>query len=105
MKMIVAIIRPDKLQPVKDALKGIGINGMTITHVVGRGQQGGIVFSSRVGSMTLDEIEKVKVETVVEDNEVDGAVSVIGKAATTGAPGDGRIFIIPVERSLKIREI
>ncbi len=105
MKMIIAVIRPEKLQAVKDALKGVGINGLTITHVVGRGEQGGIQFSSRVGSITLDEIEKVKVETVIDDGKVESAVAAIRAAATTGSPGDGRLFILPVEQSMKIREI
>lgn len=104
MKMIIAIIRPEKLQAVKDALKSIGINGITIIHVVGRGEQGGIQFSSRVGSMTFDEIEKVKIEVVIGDEKVDDAIRAIRAAAATGSPGDGRIFILPVEQSLKIRE-
>ncbi len=105
MKMIIAVIRPEKLQAVKDALKGVGISGLTITHVVGRGEQGGIQFSSRVGSITLDEIEKVKIETVIDDGKVESAVAAIRAAATTGSPGDGRLFILPVEQSMKIREI
>lgn len=105
MRMIIALIRPEKLQMVKDELKSIGINGLTITHVVGRGEQGGLSFSSRVGSITLDEIEKIRVETVIEDDKVDGAVAAIGKAAKTGNPGDGRIFILPVLESMKIREL
>lgn len=105
MKMIIAVIRPEKLQAVKDALKDIGVKGLTITHVVGRGEQGGVVFSSRVGSMTLDEIEKVKIETVIDDGLVEPAVQAIGKAAATGSQGDGRLFILPVEQSMKIREI
>lgn len=105
MEMIIAIIRPEKLQAVKDALKGIGVNALTITHVVGRGEQGGIQFSSRVGSMTLDEIEKVKIEIVINDDRMDEVIKTIAGAAKTGSPGDGKIFVVPVSQSLKIREI
>lgn len=103
MKMVVAIIRPERLQCVKDALKDAGINGMTITHVTGRGEQSGLVFTNRVGTFVVDEIEKVKVECVVDDNDEDVVVDTIRTSAETGSPGDGRIFIIPVERSVRIR--
>ena len=105
MKMIIAIVRPERLQAVKDALKDIGISGLTVTHVVGRGEQGGIQFTSRVGTVTVDEIEKVKIETVIRDDQVEPAIQSIKKAAATGAPGDGRLFVLPVEQSLKIRDL
>ncbi len=101
--MVVAVIRPEKLQNVKDALAGIGVRGMTITHVTGRGEQMGLRFTNRVGEFTVDEIEKVKVETVVEDDQVDTVIDVIREVAGTGHPGDGRIFVILVERSVRIR--
>lgn len=103
MKMVMAVFRPEKLQCVKDGLKGIGVNGMTITHVTGRGEQMGLVFTTRVGEFIVDEIEKVKVETVVDDDIVGKVVDRIKACAETGHPGDGRIFIIPVERSIRIR--
>ncbi len=104
MKMIMAIIRPECLQSVKDALRDAGISGMTITHVTGRGEQRGLVFTNRVGEFVVDEIEKVKVEVVVEDDaQVDAVVSAVKGAADTGHPGDGRIFILPVEESIRIR--
>lgn len=103
MKMVVAIVRPERLQCVKDALRDHGINGMTITHVTGRGEQMGLKFTNRVGEFIVDEIEKVKIETVVEDSQADGVVTAIQRVANTGNPGDGRIFVIPVERSIKIR--
>ena len=103
MKMVVAIIRPERLQCVKDALRDHGINGITITHVTGRGEQMGLKFTNRVGEFIVDEIEKVKIETVVEDSQADGVVTAIQGVANTGNPGDGRIFVIPVERSIKIR--
>ena len=105
MQMVIAIFRPERLQAVKDSLRSIGVNAMTITHVVGRGEQGGIKFSSRVGSMTLDEIEKVKVEIVIDDDRLNDVITTIAGAAKTGSPGDGKIFVLPVSQSLKIREL
>ncbi len=104
MKMITAIFRPEKLQSVKDALKAAGINAMTMTDVRGRGQQSGIVFTNRVGSLVVDEIEKTRIDIVLEDKEVDTAIDAIKKAAATGHNGDGRIFVMPVERSIRIRD-
>ena len=104
MKMIVAVVRPEKLQCLKDALRDAGAGGMTITHVTGRGKSNGIVFTNRVGEFVVDEIEKVKVEVVVEDDaQADVVVSAVKGAADTGHPGDGRIFILPVEESIRIR--
>lgn len=103
MKMIIAVIRPEKLQCVKDGLKDVGINGMTITHVTGRGEQMGLKFTTRVGEFVVDEIEKVKIETVVEDDQMEKVIETIRKYAETGYPGDGRIFVIPVEESIRIR--
>ena len=103
MKMVMAVIRPEHLQCVKDAMRDIGINGMTITHVTGRGEQMGLRFTNRVGEFVVDEIEKVKIESVVEDSDVDRVIDTIRGVAETGNPGDGRIFVIPVERSIRIR--
>lgn len=103
MKMIVAIIRPEKLQEVKDCLKDMGVNGMTITSVRGRGEQSGIRFVTRTGEFCIDEIEKTKIEVVTDDNVVDKVVSAIRATASTGYIGDGRIFVLPVESSIKIR--
>ena len=104
MKMIMAVIRPERLQNVKDALKDIGVNAMTITDVRGRGQQSGLKFSNRVGTFVVDEIEKTKIEIVVDDEQKDVAIAAIKTAASTGHMGDGRIFVIPVEESIRIRE-
>ena len=104
MKMIMAVIRPERLQPVKDALKDIGINALTITDVRGRGQQSGLKFSNRVGTFVVDELEKTKIEIVIEDEQKDDAIKAIRAAAATGHMGDGRIFVIPVEEDIRIRE-
>lgn len=103
MKMIMAIVRPERLQCVKDGLVDIGVTGVTITHVTGRGSQSGLTFTTRVGDFVVDEIDKVKLEIVTDDDHVDTVVAKIKEKAETGHPGDGRIFIIPVLESLKIR--
>ena len=104
MKMIMAVIRPERLKTVKDALKDIGINAMTITDVRGRGQQSGIAFSNRVGTFVVDELQKTKIEIVVEDDRAQTTVDAIRGAACTGHMGDGRIFVMPVEMSIRIRD-
>jgi nitrogen regulatory protein PII len=104
MKMITAVIRPEKCQAVKDALRDIGVNGMTITHVFGRGSQAGIKFVTRAGDIIVDELEKTKIETVVDDELVDKAIDAIVAAAQTGKPGDGRLIVTPVERFVRIRQ-
>ncbi|MBO7351574.1 MAG: P-II family nitrogen regulator [Candidatus Methanomethylophilaceae archaeon] len=104
MKLITAVIRPEKCQAVKDALRDIGVNGMTITHVFGRGSQAGIKFITRAGDIIVDELEKTKIETVVDDEIVDKAIDAIIAAAQTGKPGDGRLIVTPVERFVRIRQ-
>ncbi len=104
MKLITAVIRPEKCQAVKDALRDIGVNGMTITHVFGRGSQAGIKFVTRAGDIIVDELEKTKIETVVDDELVDKAIDAIIAAAQTGKPGDGRLIVTPVERFVRIRQ-
>ncbi len=104
MKMIVAIIRPEKLGAVKEKLSDVGVEGLTITDVRGHGTQSGIRITSRVGSTVIDEIEKVKVETVVEDSLEQTCIDAIISAANTGHFGDGRIFVMPVERSIRVRQ-
>ncbi len=104
MKLITAVIRPEKCQAVKDALKEIGVNGMTITHVFGRGSQAGLKFTTRAGEIVIDELEKTKIEIVVEDDDlVDLTIDTIVRSAQTGRPGDGRLIVTPVERFVRIR--
>ena len=105
MKMVLAVIRPERLQCVKDALKDIGVSGMTITHVTGRGEQMGLKFTTRVGEFVVDEIEKVKIEVVIDDEDLDRVITTIRRFSETGNPGDGRIFVIPVEQSIRIRTV
>ena len=105
MKLVMAVIRPERLQCVKDALKDIGVSGMTITHVTGRGEQMGLKFTTRVGEFVVDEIEKVKIEVVIDDEDLDRVITTIRRFSETGNPGDGRIFVIPVEQSIRIRTV
>ena len=102
--MIVAVVRPEKSQDVEDVIHSAGFNGMTITHVTGRGRQAGLKFANRFGEFTVDEIEKVKFEIVVDDRDADTVMKVVCKAATTGTPGDGRIFVVPVEKTCRISD-
>jgi nitrogen regulatory protein P-II 1 len=103
MKKVEAIIRPEKLESVKDALEGKGILGMTVTQVSGRGRQKGIALQWRAGEYRVDFLPKVKLEIVLTDDECKTAVDVICKAARTGKEGDGMIFVLPVESALRVR--
>ncbi len=103
MKKIEAIIRPERLDQVKEELERAAFKSMTITEVKGRGEQKGITLQFRGQRMTVDLLPKIKVEIVVEDERVDTVVKTIMKAARTGRIGDGKIFIIPVEHAIRIR--
>ncbi|MDD1701621.1 MAG: P-II family nitrogen regulator [Methanoregula sp.] len=103
MKMVIAIIKPERFEFVKKALEDKGYVGMTISEVKGRGEQKGISLEYRGGKMTVDLLPKVKLEIVVRDNQVEDLVGALSGAARTGKIGDGKIFILPVERSIRIR--
>ena len=103
MKLIKAIIRPERLEFVKKALEEKGTYGMTVQEVSGRGDQKGIRLQYRGGTMVVDLIPKVQVEVVVKDADADDVIRTIADAARTGKIGDGRIFVIPVERSIRVR--
>ena len=104
MKKIEAIIRPDKVNDVKQALDDIGIHGMNFNQVTGRGAQRGIVHQGRGGeTVTVDLLPKVKVEVVVADIAVERVIDAIIGAARTGNIGDGKIFVIPVEEAVRVR--
>ena len=103
MKKIEAIIQPFKLDEVKEALKGIGIDGMTITEVRGHGRQKGHKESYRGGEYSVDLLPKVKFEVVLEDKIVDRAVDAILQSAATGKIGDGKIFLYKVDEAIRIR--
>ena len=103
MKKIEAIIKPFKLEEVKDALGEVGIEGMTVTEVKGFGRQKGHTEIYRGSEYTVDFLPKIKLELVVPDGSVDAAVGAIIKAAKTGKIGDGKIFVSPVETAIRIR--
>jgi nitrogen regulatory protein P-II 1 len=103
MKKIEAIIKPFKLQEVKDALSELGILGMTVTEVKGFGRQKGHTEIYRGSEYTVDFLPKVKIETVVSDNQVSQAVTAIIGAAKTGKIGDGKIFVSSIEEAHRIR--
>jgi nitrogen regulatory protein P-II 1 len=103
MKMVQAIIRPEKMELVKKALADKGFIAMTIIDVKGRGEQKGITLEFRGRKVEVDTIPKVKIEMVVKDEEVDTIISTIRESARTGKVGDGKIFVIPVERMCKVR--
>lgn len=103
MKQITAIIRPERLDTVKDALEKINCKGITVTDVKGRGEQLGIEEKYRGKSYRIDLLPKVKIETVIHDDTVEEVVNAICEAARTGNMGDGKIFISNIEEIIKIR--
>ena len=103
MKKIEAIIKPFKLEEVKDALGEIGIEGMTVTEVKGFGRQKGHTEIYRGSEYTVDFLPKVKVEIVVADDLTGKTVDAIVKAAKTGKIGDGKVFVVPIEEAVRIR--
>jgi nitrogen regulatory protein P-II 1 len=103
MKKIEAIIKPFKLEEVKDALAELGIEGMTVSEVKGFGRQKGHTEIYRGSEYTVDFLPKIKIEVVLADSLVEGATAAILAAAKTGKIGDGKIFISPVEEAVRIR--
>lgn len=103
MKKIEAIIKPFKLEEVKDALGELGIEGMTVTEVKGFGRQKGHTEIYRGSEYTVDFLPKIKIELVLGDEKVEEAVGAIVKAARTGKIGDGKVFVSPMEEAVRIR--
>ena len=103
MKKIEAIIKPFKLEDVKDALNQAGIAGLTVTEVRGYGRQKGHVELYRGAEYDVNFVPKVKIELVIPDGEVDKIIKVIEETAKTGKIGDGKIFVLPVEETVRIR--
>jgi nitrogen regulatory protein PII len=103
MKLVVAVIRPHKLDEVKDSLKMAGVGGITVTEVQGFGRQRGHTEVYRGAEYTVDFLPKVKLEVLVADDVVHDAVDVIHLSASTGKIGDGKVWVIPVEEVVRIR--
>src|SRR5512139_2846961 len=103
MKMIQAVIRPSKMEEVKEALDGAGYASLTSIEVKGRGRQKGITQMWRGEEYKVDMLPKVKIEVVVQDDKEDEVIELIKKSAHTGNIGDGKIFVLPVEKTVRIR--
>jgi nitrogen regulatory protein PII len=103
MKKVEAIIKPFKLEEVKDALGEIGIEGMTVSEVKGFGRQKGHTEIYRGSEYTVDFLPKIKIELVLPDSQVDAAVNTIIKTARTGKIGDGKVFVSKVDEAVRIR--
>ncbi|MGL4184433.1 MAG: P-II family nitrogen regulator [Thiotrichaceae bacterium] len=103
MKLVTAIIKPFKLDDVRDALGDIGIKGITVTEVKGFGRQKGHTELYRGAEYVVDFLPKIKVEAAVDDAQVEAVIEAITKSANTGKIGDGKIFVTPVEQVIRIR--
>ena len=103
MKKVEAIIKPFKLDEVKEALAEVGVQGMTITEVKGFGRTGGKKEVYRGSAYVVDFVPKVKIDVIVPESLVDAVVDAVEKAAKTGRIGDGKIFVLPVEQAVRIR--
>ena len=103
MKLIIAIIKPFKLEEVKEALSGIGIEGMTVTEVKGFGRQKGHTETYRGSEYTVDFLPKVKIEIALGDELVAKTVETIVASAKTGKIGDGKVFVVPLDEVVRIR--
>jgi len=103
MKLVTAIIKPFKLDDVREALSEIGVQGMTVTEVKGFGRQKGHTELYRGAEYVVDFLPKVKIEVAIDDGQLEGVVDAITKAANTGKVGDGKIFVSPLEEVVRIR--
>jgi len=103
MKKIEAIIKPFKLEDVKEALSGLGVEGMTVSEVKGFGRQKGHTEIYRGSEYTVDFLPKIKIEVVLADAQINSAVDAIVKAAKTGKIGDGKVFVSAIENAIRIR--
>jgi nitrogen regulatory protein PII len=103
MKLITAIIKPFKLDEVREALSEIGVAGITVTEVKGFGRQKGHTELYRGAEYVVDFLPKVKIEVAIDDDKVDGAIEAITKAAHTGKIGDGKVFVTALEQAIRIR--
>jgi nitrogen regulatory protein P-II 2 len=103
MKLVTAVIKPFKLDDVREALSDIGIQGVTVTEVKGFGRQKGHTELYRGAEYVVDFLPKVKIEVAIDDEMLDQVIEAISKTANTGKIGDGKIFVIPLEQAIRIR--
>ena len=103
MKLVTAIIKPFKVDDVKEALKGAGVHGMTVSEVKGFGRQGGHTETYRGSEYAIDFVPKVKLEIVIDDTQVDAVVDAITQSANTGKIGDGKIWVTDISSLIRIR--
>jgi nitrogen regulatory protein PII len=103
MKLVKAIVRPNKVEEVKDAVGELGVSGITVTEVRGHGKQKGHTAIYRGQEYTISLVPKMEIEIVVSDDVVDEVVKAVAQAAHTGEIGDGRVFVLPVDGSYRIR--
>jgi len=103
MKLVIAIIKPFKLEDVRDALLAVGVHGMTVTEVKGYGRQKGHTEIYRGAEYAVNFLPKIRVEVAVATNEVERVVEAIGSAAKTGQIGDGKVFVTPIDQAIRIR--
>jgi nitrogen regulatory protein P-II 1 len=103
MKMVKAIIKPERFEFVKKTLEEKGFAGMTVSEVRGRGEQKGITLQYRGKAMTVDMLPKIQIEIVIGDEYLENLIAAITEGARTGKIGDGKIFIMPVEKTIRIR--
>ncbi len=103
MKVLVAVIKPFKLDEVRESLSEVGVQGITVTEVKGFGRQKGHTELYRGAEYVVDFLPKVKIEVAVDDDQLDPAIEAISKSAHTGKIGDGKIFVVPLEQALRIR--
>jgi nitrogen regulatory protein P-II 1 len=103
MKLITAILKPSKLDDVKDALHAVGINGMTVSEASGFGRQGGHTEVYRGAEYTVNLVPKIRLEVLVDDKDVDSVLGVIVKSAYTGSIGDGKVWTTPIDQVIRVR--
>ena len=103
MKYIIAVIQPHRLEAVRDALSGMGVQGLTVSEVRGFGRQKGQTEIYRGAEYTMQYVPKVKLEIAVDDEIADRVVETVGNAARTGRIGDGKVFVLPLEGAMRVR--
>ena len=103
MKVVIAVIKPFKLDEVKDALKSIGVQGLTLTEVQGFGRQGGHTETYRGAEYTIDLVPKIRLEILIDDAQVADVIESIVSTGRTGKIGDGKVWVVPVEDVIRIR--